>query len=204
MRLGYEIATVSEPRSHVLWCDGFECHTQCLHQLVKGARLQFAQDRFHLRPTLFNWVQVGRIRWQEFQACAPCGDRLVCHFALMHIEIVNQYDIPFPQRGGEDTSNIRFKGFLRHSSFQDPGRTDFTETQRSDQGVVLSGIAGRRFGDPLAGGRTPKQPRQTQVRPTFIDEFQMGGDVAQRLQDVASKSLSQLLHPRGVALAVVQ
>jgi hypothetical protein len=195
---------MSEPRAHVLWRNRFERDTQRFHQLVKGARLQFAQDHFHLRPTLFNRVQVGGVRWQEFQACAPCGDGVFCRFALMHIEIINQYDIPFSQRGGEDSSHIRFKGFLRHRAFQDPGRTDSAETERGDQGVVLSGIAGRRFGDPLAGGRTPKQPRQTQVRPAFIDEFQMGGDVAQRLQDAALKGLPQLLHPRGVALAVVK
>jgi len=195
---------VSEPGLHICRCDGSEGTTQGFQQLVKGARFQFTQDGFHLRPTFFNWIQVGRIGRQEFQACPTCRNQALCDLALVNIQIINEHHVALAKRWSEHLLDIRIKGVTRHPTFQNPRGAHFCQTQGRDQGVMFPGIAGRRFRDSCARGGASKQPRQTQMRPAFIDEFQAFGEGAQPFDEVVLKVLAERLHARRVALTVVQ
>lgn len=195
---------MSEPGLPIFPRDRSEGDAQGFQQFVDCARFEFSQDRFHFRPTLFNRIQVRRIGWQEFQARPACGNQSLNAFALMHIQIINDHDIAFAQRWGKHVFDIGLKGVTRHPAFQHRGGTYFPQAQRGDQGVMLARIAGRRFPDAFARRRSSIQPRQPQMRPAFIDEFQMGGDGAQGCLNVLLKGVPQFSYARGVALTVVQ
>ena len=69
---------------------------------------------------------------------------------------------------------------------------------------MLARKTGRGLADALPRCRTAKEPRQTQMRTAFIDEFEVCGDVAQGLLGFGVMGGAEGLDPRRFALTVVQ
>lgn len=151
---------MSEPCLHILRGDRFKRLAQRGKEFLHRPRFEFAQDRFHFRPAEFNRIQVRRIGRQEFQVRPTGSDLTLDGFALVHVQVVNQQDVPRSQSGGEDCPDIGFKRLLRHRTLQEPRRIDFIKAQGGNQGVVLAGIAGCAFGNTFAWGSAPEQAGQ--------------------------------------------
>lgn len=195
---------MSEPVLNISERDRAQCLCDGLHQSFESASLGRPQSGLDFRPAQFNRVEVGRIRRQEFQACSLGFNQLTNGFSGMGRQVIHHQDVTPAQRWEQLRVHIDFKGGAIHGAFNDPRSGDFLPPQRSNEGVMGTRIARRGFHNPLAGGSSTAQARQTQMCPTFIQKFQAFHQFTQSVRKLSLEVLSQFFYPWRLALTVVE
>src|SRR5512134_1198388 len=195
---------MSEPVLNIHERDGVQGLCDSLHQGVQGASLGRAQRPLDFRPAQFNRIEIWRIRRQEFQACSLGFNQLANGFSGVSRQVIHHQDVAWAQSWEQLPAHISFKGEAIHGAFKDPRGNDFLPAQRGNESVMGTRIARRGFHDPLARGSSTAQACQTQMCPTFIEEFQAFHQFTQSVHKLRLKVLPQSLYSRCLALAVVE
>ena len=147
---------MSEPVLNLSERDRAQSLRDGLHQGFKRASLGRPQNRLDFRPAQFNWVEVWRIRRQEFQACALGFNQLPNGFSSMGRQVIHHYDVT-PAQGREQLrANIGCKGNAIDGAFKDPRGGEFLAPQRGNEGV-MGGPNNRAWLPPPAGPAPPSQ-----------------------------------------------
>ncbi len=162
-----------------------------------GAGAGLAQGGFELGPALFDRVEVGGIRRERFQPCAPGSDGLGNPGRLVHGQVIQHDDI------------ARLKGRPQHRF--DPGAkdcgvdrtvdrhrgTDSCDVQGRQQRDVLPTVVRHALHHPHARGSASVKLGQGQVYAGLIDELQTSGGI---VPATTPEGRAQTLDPRRVAL----
>jgi hypothetical protein len=82
----------------------------------------FRRKVLELGEDLFDWVQAGRVFWQEEDPCCDRADQLADSFAFVTAEIVEDHDIARTKRRQENVFYIGAKAFAIDRPFDKPGR----------------------------------------------------------------------------------
>jgi len=192
------IATVSKPSLDILRRNGKQGLFERFDQIGKGSGFEAAQNGFYLRPSQFNRVEVGRVRWQIDQVCATGADQLVQSSNLMSREIIHEQNITRLESRDDTLLDIAIKHCTIDSARQnqwrgDPGPTD----HRQGRGLRSRGLR-RRVHHALIRGGAPIQARQAEIDAGFIQKLEA---FHIQLRNFLLKHPALPFHPRRVALA---
>ena len=119
-------------------------------------------------------------------------------------QIVHEYDVAGAQGRNQYLCDIHFKGGAIHRSFQQPRSLYTLRAEGGNQCIVGSGVARRSFDDALSRVSSSKVPGEPQIRPAFIDEFQVSELSAPFIGDPLSKQVTQAANTWCVPQTIMQ
>src|SRR5271157_1420446 len=110
-------AAMTEPGSSVVWGDARKSLRNRLLQRLGGSSLQRTQELFQLGPSLFDGIQVGRIRWQVQQFGSRGLDQFPYSADLVGAEVVHDHHIADVQHRAQHVfhvgqKDVPIRGFL--------------------------------------------------------------------------------------------
>src|SRR5512133_323799 len=100
------VATVVEPSESILGSDEVKHLGDCLVERFLGPSRRLAQGRLELREGQLDRRQVWRVRGQEQELAADRLEVLANDPGLVHREVVEHDDLPWPQRGTQEVPNV--------------------------------------------------------------------------------------------------
>ena len=141
-------------------------------EAIDGAFISFAQEFFKLGEDLLDWVEVGRIGWQEQEVRARLFDHAPCRLALMAVKIVHDDDVPWFEGGDEDLLNIGFKTLPVDRPVKDKRRCEAVTAQGRDKGQGFPVAMRQLDGKALSLPAPAPQAGHIGLDPSLIDEHQ--------------------------------
>lgn len=160
-----------------------ECGGHEFADLVEGARTRGAHEGFQFGKREFDRIEVRTIGREKAQRRPSPGDRGPDLRLFVHGQVVEDHDIPGPERRREDLLNVGEETHVIDWPVEDGRRTEALEPQSSHDRVRFPMTAGRVIPHADAAQAATVAPEQIGRHATFIEEDILP-HIAQRLPDL--------------------
>jgi hypothetical protein len=159
----------------------------------------FAQERLQGMEHHLYWVELRRIRWEVSQFCPASLDRLVHAGDLVERNVVEDHDVPAPERGSQTLLDVGQERFSVHGSLDQHRGDDTGLAEASNEGqrfpAAHRNIAGQAFSawaptveadhvsahrrfidkDEASGVKQPLLAHPASARPRHVGALSLGG-----------------------------
>lgn len=143
-------------------------------EVIDGALGGFSQSSFEFGEEQFDWVEIGRIGWQQPKLCTSCLDRLTDTENLMGRQVIHDDDLAWPEGWCEELLDIGDERHAIHRAVHNTGGSNAVMAETRDERRRLP-VAVRDAADQaLATVAASTQARHVGRGPGFIDEDQPG------------------------------
>jgi hypothetical protein len=149
---------------------GHECH-----HLIKVARTGGAQERLEFGKREFDGIEVRTVRGQEAELGSGLFDRCPHRGMLVHHQVVEDDDIPWPQRGDQDLIDIRPEAVGVDRAVKHRGRIHAVDAQGGNHRVGLPMLAGRVIVETRPTRTAAVATQQVGRDARFVDEHVLTG-----------------------------
>src|SRR6516162_3876045 len=149
-----------------------ECLGDGVFQSVSRPRLERTQDLLDLRPSWFDRIQVGRVRWQVQQACAAGLNPFPHSGHLMGGKIVHDDHLARPKPGTQDLLHISQENVPIGGLGNGHRRLQTPRGQRGKEGERLPVALRRGFMHALALRSTTVVARHLGGGPALVQKDQ--------------------------------
>lgn len=150
---------MSDVISAFLRCEQGQRDRHEFDDLIETPGPNGAQKRFQFRERLFDGVEVGTVRRQETQVCARPFDRRTDVRVLVHGEVVQDDDIPWPQPWHEHLLDVGEEARVVDRAVEHRRRIDAIRAQRRDDRLGLPVTAGGVIVEPRAARTLSVSPQ---------------------------------------------
>src|ERR1700722_877403 len=150
--------------------NGDERHTERTRQLPEGARPRLSENRLQLRPSVLDWIEVGRIARKVDEPRTAGFDELANARRLMRTEPVEGDNVTGLQLRGKALLGIGFERSGGHCAAQHHRRGDPVESQSGRHGDVVAPVLRRRVYRALPRERARVHRRHREVDARFVDK----------------------------------
>jgi hypothetical protein len=192
---------MSKPCQRIAFGNRRKSQLECWEEFIQRARLRGTENGFDFRPAFLNRIEIGRVGRQELDARPARRDGRLDHRAFVGGQIIHYHNVTWDEGRCQDLFHIDFKGLTINGPVQEPRRLETRESDRRQQGPVLSRVTGHRIYHPFAGCRPSPQAGQAQVDPRFINAFEVRDDPRRQAGPVIC---SQRLDPLRIPFATVE
>lgn len=167
-------------------------------QLRHGSCADRLQNRFHLRPAKFDWVEVGRVRRHVEDARARLLDQLSNARGVMGSEVIHHYDVADVERWTEVLAEELEEDMAICSTNVRHQCSDTSASERTEHREDMAAVAWNTPIDARADGAPGIFARHRDVRSRLVDEDESVGIERGQLRDEAG---ARLKDARAIAFA---
>ena len=160
---------MGEPAGGILGCDGPEGGPDSGAVSVECARLSGTEEGLHLRESLLNGVEVGRVR-REMPELRPVSlDRGTGALAVVNREVVSDDNLVGLQRGSQTVDDVALERVVGDGVVEQQPGAEPCQGERRDQRPVLPARAGGRPVRPLTPWRPAVPAGHPEVAAGLVD-----------------------------------
>ena len=142
---------------------------------VNRATPRSTHQRFELRETELDRIEIGTVGRQVAQGGAGGFDRVLDAVDVMRREVIGDHDVAGRERGDEDLGDVGEKAVAVHRAVDHPRRGQPGDAQTGDKGAGLPPRHGRVVADPVAAWAAAIPPQQVRGDTSFIKKDEARG-----------------------------
>lgn len=161
---------MAKPTSRIFWRDRVKRIANCVDQSAPGTSAESSQYRFRLRPSRLDGVEVGRVRWQEFEARSGTLNGESHLEVSVNAEIVPKHDVARLQQRSEKLARPEPHRFGVHRSGQKQGRVHAIQRKGRDHREGFPAPSGHVIDEPLTPRRPSLRSSQREIDPALVHE----------------------------------
>lgn len=164
---------MSEPSFSVFWSDAFQRLAGGLIEQFFASGLGGSQNLLELRPSFFDWVEIGRIgrKIEELRAC--CLDLLLDAWHLVRTQVVHHHHVTRSQRRNQKMLDIGAKDLAVGGGGNGHGSHHAGQPQSGNQGDHAPMRFRRGFYNAHARRSTTVEARHGSRQASLIEKDKM-------------------------------